>query len=148
MLLVYLLLKFTRFGRNVYAVGGNAQSASLMGLNVRWVKMRVYILNGFLVSLGGIVYCLFSPGGTAEKATGMEIEAIASSVIGGTLLTGGVGNMLGTLIGVLIRATIQAFITASGKLNSWWSLVLVSALLAFFIILQSIFVDMRARRRK
>lgn len=144
--LIYIMLRFTRFGRNIYAVGGNDQSALLMGLNVRRTRFFVYVLNGFLVALGGIVFCLISGSGSVDTAKGIEMDAIAGSVIGGTLLTGGVGNVFGSLIGVLIRSTIQSFISAL-SLNSWWSRIAIAALLAFFIIIQSVFVSIRDKRK-
>ena len=120
------------------AVGGNEQSALMMGLNVRRVKLKAYVLDGFLCGVGGILFCLNTLGGFVEQAKGFEMDAIASSVIGGTLLTGGVGNVIGTLFGVLIKATIEAFITFQGTLSSWWTRITIAALLCFFIVLQSV----------
>lgn len=137
---VFLMLRYTRFGRSVYAVGGNENSALLMGLNVKSTKLKVYVINGFLAALAGFVFCLNTCGGFVEQAKGFEMEAIASSVIGGTLLTGGVGNVVGSLFGVLIKGTIETFITFQGTLSSWWTKIVIAALLCFFIILQSIFI--------
>lgn len=136
---VFIVLRYTKLGRAIYAVGGNEQSAMLMGLNVRRTKLKVYVINGFLAALGGFVFCLNSCGGFVEQARGFEMEAIASAVIGGTLLTGGVGNVIGSLFGVMIKGTIETFITFQGTLSSWWTRIAIAALLAFFIILQSIF---------
>ena len=144
---VYLLLKYTRFGRSIYAVGGNEQSALLMGLNVKKTKLKVYILNGFLAALAGFVFCLNTSGGFVEQAKGFEMEAIASAVIGGTLLTGGVGNVIGSLFGVLIKGTIETFITFQGTLSSWWTKIVIAALLCFFIVLQSVFVAAKDKLR-
>lgn len=140
LLLVFLILKYTKFGRSIYAIGGNEQSALLMGLNVRFTKIKVYMLNGLLASFAGFVFSLNSCGGFVEQARGFEMEAIASSVIGGTLLTGGVGNVFGSLFGVLIKGTIESLITFQGTLSSWWTKIAIASLLGFFIILQSIFV--------
>ncbi len=137
-LAVFIMLKYTKFGRSLYATGGNEQSAMMLGLNVRKVKLKAYVLNGFLCGVGGILFCLNTLGGFVEQAKGFEMDAIASSVIGGTLLTGGVGNVFGTLFGVLIKATIEAFITFQGTLSSWWTRITIAALLCFFIVLQSI----------
>ncbi len=136
--LVYILLKYTKFGRSLYAIGGNQQSALMMGLNVRRTKMQAYVLNGFLAGLGGLLFCLNSCSGFVEQAKGMEMDAISSAVIGGTLLSGGVGNPIGTFFGVLIKGTIQSLITTQGTLSSWWVRIALSALLCFFIVLQSI----------
>lgn len=143
---VFVLLRFTKLGRAIYAVGGNEQSALLMGLNVRRTKMKVYVLNGFLAALAGFVFALNSCGGFVEQARGFEMEAIASSVIGGTLLTGGVGNVIGSLFGVLIKGTIETFITFQGTLSSWWTKIVIAALLGFFIILQSIFAATKRKK--
>ncbi len=147
LVLVYLLLKYTRFGRSIYAVGGNEQSALLMGLNVKKTKLKVYIINGFLAALAGFVFCLNTSGGFVEQAKGFEMEAIASAVIGGTLLTGGVGNVIGSLFGVLIKGTIETFITFQGTLSSWWTKIVIAALLCFFIVLQSVFVAAKDKLR-
>jgi len=135
---IYLMLRFTKFGRSIYAVGGNEQSALLMGLNVKRTKLKVYVFNGFLAALAGFVFCLNTSGGFVEQAKGFEMEAIAAAVIGGTLLTGGVGNVIGSLFGVLIKGTIETFITFQGTLSSWWTKIVIAVLLCFFIVLQSI----------
>lgn len=138
LIIVYLMLKYSKFGRSIYAIGGNEQSALLMGLNVRRTKLYVYIMNGFLATLAGFVFCLNTSGGFVEQAKGFEMEAIAGAVIGGTLLTGGVGNVIGSLFGVLIKGTIETFISFQGSLSSWWAKIAIAVLLAFFIILQSV----------
>ena len=143
--LVFIILRYTKFGRSVYAVGGNEQSALLMGLNVRRTKFIVYIINGVLATLGGIAFCLNTTGAFVELAKGFEMDAIASTVIGGTPLTGGVGNVFGTLFGVLIKATIETFVSFQGNLSSWWSKIIIASLLAFFIVLQTL-LTMRKRQ--
>ncbi len=144
MAVIWFILKYTRFGRNVFAIGGSEQSAMLMGLNVRKTKLFAYGLNGFLASLAGFVFCLNTTAGFVEQARGFEMEAIASTVIGGTLLTGGVGTVIGSFFGVQIKAIIETYIRCDGTLSSWWNKIVLSILLCFFIILQSIF----AQRRK
>jgi simple sugar transport system permease protein len=134
----FIMLKFTKFGRTIYAVGGSEQSALLMGLNVRRTKFVVYVINGFLATLGGIAFCLNTSGAFVELGKGFEMDAIAATVIGGTPLTGGVGNVFGTLFGVLINATIETFVSFKGNLSSWWSKIIIASLLAFFIVLQSL----------
>lgn len=146
LILIFLFLKYTKFGRSIYAVGGNEQSALLMGLNVRRIKLRVYVMNGFLAALAGFVFCLNSSGGFVEQARGFEMEAIASSVIGGTLLTGGVGNVIGSLFGVLIKGTIESIITFQGTLSSWWTKIAIAALLCFFIVMQSLFAAVKKKK--
>lgn len=136
-----VILKYTKFGRRLYAIGGGQQSALMMGVNIRRTKMLAYVLDGFLAGLGGFLFCLNSCAGFVEQAKGLEMDAIASSVIGGTLLTGGVGNPVGTLFGVLIKGSISSLITTQGTLSSWWVRIALSALLCFFIVLQSLIIS-------
>jgi simple sugar transport system permease protein len=136
---IFLLLKYTKFGRELYAVGGNETSAAMMGLNVKRTKLMAYMLSSFLCSIGGICYCLNTMSGSVQQATGFEMDAIASSVIGGTLLTGGVGNVIGSMFGVLITGTIHTLVTTNGKLLSSWANIATAVLLCFFIVLQSVF---------
>ena len=142
---IAIIMKYTKFGRSVYAVGGNAQSALMMGLNVRRTKLKAYVLDGLLAGIGGFLFCLNSCSGFVEQAKGMEMDAISSAVIGGTLLSGGVGTPFGTVFGVLIKGTISSLITTQGTLSSWWVLIVLSALLCFFIVLQSIFSSMKKK---
>ena len=146
-LLIFIMLRFTKFGRSIYAIGGNEQSALLMGINVRRTKLKVYVLNGLLATIGGFLFCLNTCSGFVEQAKGLEMEAIAGAVIGGTLLTGGVGNVIGSLFGVLIKGTIETFINFQGTLSSWWTKITIAALLAFFIILQSLFARAKKKQR-
>ena len=143
---IFLMLRYTKFGRSLYAVGGNEQSAVMMGLNVPMTKLKAYVLSSFLCSIGGICFCLNTMSGNVQQATGLEMDAIASSVIGGTLLTGGVGNVIGSFFGVLINGTISTLVKTNGKLLSSWSNIAVAALLCFFIVLQSIFANIKAKK--
>jgi len=133
------LAHYTKFGRNVYAIGGNEQSALLMGLPVGKTKILIYTLSGFCSALGGVVYTFYTLSGYGLAAMGLELDAIASVVIGGTLLTGGVGFVAGTLIGVLIQGLIQTIIAFQGTLNVYWTKIVIGLLLFTFIILQKIF---------
>lgn len=145
--IIFLMLRYTRFGRSIYAVGGNSQSATLMGLDVRKTKMKTYVLSSFLTSIGGICYCLNTMCGTTTQATGLEMDAISSAVIGGTLLTGGVGNIIGTLFGVLINGTISTLVKSNGKLVSSWANIVTAILLCFFIVLQAILANIKERKK-
>ena len=140
--IIAIVMKFTKFGRDVYAVGGNAQSAMMMGLNVRKTKFKAYILNA---GCGGFLFCLNSCSGFVEQAKGLEMDAISASVIGGTLLSGGVGTPFGTIFGVLIKGTISSLITTQGTLSSWWVRIVLSALLCFFIVLQAVFAHFKKK---
>ena len=144
--IVAIVMKYTKFGREVYAIGGNAQSAMMMGLNVRKTKFKAYILNGFLAGCGGFLFCLNSCSGFVEQAKGLEMDAISSAVIGGTLLSGGVGTPIGTMFGVLIKGTISSLITAQGTLSSWWVRIVLSALLCFFIVIQSVLASAKKKK--
>lgn len=145
---IFLILRYTRFGRSLYAVGGNQQSAELMGLNVKKTRVRAYVLSGVLCSIGGICYCLNTMCGTTTQALGLEMDAISSAVIGGTLLTGGVGNVIGSFFGVLINGTISSLVKTNGKLMSSWSNVVTALLLCFFILLQSVFGKLKKKSLK
>jgi simple sugar transport system permease protein len=119
----------------------------MMGLDCKKIKMKAYILSSFLCSIGGICYCLNTMSGNVQQAKGLEMDAIASSVIGGTLLTGGVGNVIGSFFGVLINGTISTLVKTNGKLLSSWSSIAVAALLCFFIVLQSIFAKIKDSKK-
>jgi simple sugar transport system permease protein len=140
MLLVAIYLaNFTRFGRTVYAIGNSEQSAMLMGLPVSRTKIGVYAFGGFCSALAGIVFSISLLSGYGGYAPGMELDAIASVVIGGTMLTGGVGNVIGTLFGVLINGTIVSILQFNGTLSSWWTRIGVGVLTLVFIGIQSLF---------
>ena len=126
LVVVFLMLRYTKFGRSLYAVGGSEQSATMMGLDVKKTKLKAYVLSSFLCSIGGICYCLNTMSGNVQQALGLEMDAIASSVIGGTLLTGGVGNVIGSFFGVLINGTISTLVKTNGKLLSSWSSIAVA----------------------
>lgn len=127
---------YTRFGRNVYALGGSDTAALLLGVPVGATIIRVHALSSFLAALAGVVYSLYTSAGYPLATVGVELDAIAAVVIGGTLLTGGVGYMVGTFIGLFIQGTIQTYITFDGSLNSWWTKIIIGALLFVFIALQ------------
>lgn len=144
LLVAIYVAHFSRFGRNVYAVGGNERSALLMGLPVASTKVGVYALSGFCSALGGVAFTFYVLSGYGLQAQGMELDAIAASVIGGTLLTGGVGYVVGTLFGVGILGTIQTLITFDGTLSSWWTRIFIGALLCIFCLLQRV-IERHAR---
>lgn len=146
-IIITLMLKYSKFGRKLYAIGGSQQSALMMGLDVKATKMKAYVLAGFLTGLGGFLFCLNSGAGFVEQAKGLEMDAISAAVIGGTLLSGGVGTVIGTLFGVLIKGTITSIITTQGTLNSWWVRITLSALLCFFIVLQSVLTSTKKNKK-
>jgi simple sugar transport system permease protein len=134
----------TQFGRTVYAVGGNENSAVLMGLPVRSTLVGVYTLSGFCSALGGVVFSFYTLSGYGLHAIGLELDAIAAVVIGGTLLSGGIGYVAGTLVGVLMLGIIQSLIMFDGSLSSWWTRIAIGALLFVFCLLQRVFESRRS----
>jgi simple sugar transport system permease protein len=137
------VLQYTRLGRNVYATGGSEQSALLMGLPVARTKIAVYTISGFCSALGGVLISFYMLSGNPLHAVGMELDAIAAVVIGGTLLTGGSGYLVGTVLGVLILGLIQTIISFEGTLSPWWTRIVIGLLLFAFILLQRLGVIRR-----
>jgi ribose/xylose/arabinose/galactoside ABC-type transport system permease subunit len=135
---VYVLHQ-TRFGRTVYAVGGNRQSAQLMGLNASRARVSVYAISGLCASLAGLLLAVQKLSGYSLNGIGLELDAIAAAVIGGVLLSGGVGFVLGSVIGVLVLGTIQAFVTAA-NLDSYWTRIMTGVLLLVFVLVQRVLV--------
>lgn len=142
MLLVFalgtLLAHRTRFGSNVYSIGGNATSASLMGVPIGRTTILIYTLSSFLAGLGGIVFSLYTSAGYPLAAVGVELDAICAVVIGGTLLAGGYGFVLGTFIGVMMQGLVQVYIIFDGSLSSWWTKIVIGFLLFVFILMQRV----------
>ena len=136
--IAFFVLHYTRFGRTIYAIGGNEQSASLMGLPVARTKVLAYVVSGVCSAIGGLLFAFYSLSGYSLTAVGMEMDAISAVVIGGTLLTGGSGFVLGSLLGVLVLGTIQTIISFEGTLSSWWTKIVIGALLLVFVVLQRV----------
>ncbi len=136
--LAAVVLHLTRFGRQVYAVGGNEQSALLMGLPVGRTKILVYAVSGFCSALAGLVFVLYIQSGDPLHGIGMELDAIAAVVIGGALLTGGAGYVVGSLLGVLVLGLIKTIISSEGTLSSWWIKIFTGILVLLFILLQRV----------
>jgi len=136
-LVALVVAHFTKFGRNVYALGGDESSARLMGLPVGRTKIAIYAVAGLCSALAGVVYGFYTQSGDPASCVGLELDAIAAVVIGGTLLSGGAGFLAGTVMGVLILGLIQTLITFKGDLNSWWTRIVVGLLVFVFILLQN-----------
>lgn len=145
-LLLWAMLKWTRFGRNLYAVGGNTESALMLGINVRRTQFFAYILCGLLAGIAGFCYLLHTGAGNSSNATAAEMQAIASSIIGGTLLSGGVGSVVGTMFGVMSLKTINNIVIASGLSEPYWQSITTGLMLAFFILLQSVILSQRKKK--
>ncbi|HEX7028253.1 MAG TPA: galactofuranose ABC transporter, permease protein YjfF [Gammaproteobacteria bacterium] len=136
LVLAIITAHYSRFGNAVYAIGGDRQSAELMGVPIASTTIVIYVLSSTLAALAGIVFSFYTFSGYSLAAMGVELDAIAAVVIGGTLLSGGRGYILGTLVGVLIMGLIQTYISFHGSLNSWWTKIVIGLLLLFFIALQ------------
>lgn len=144
-LFMFCMLRWTKLGRSFYAVGGNQQSALMLGINVKRTKFISHILCGLLAGIGGYVYFLHVGSGSVSNALGAEMDAIASSIIGGTMLTGGVGNIIGTLFGVMSLGTIQNIVSSAGLDDAWWAGITRAAMLCLFLLVQSVVI---ARKKK
>ncbi len=144
---LFFALKWTKSGRNFYAVGGNQQSALMLGVNVKRTKFISYVICGLLAGIGGYVYFMHVGSGAASHASGAEMNAIASSIIGGTMLTGGVGNIIGTLFGVLSLALIQNIVSSAGLDQAWWTGITIAAMLCVFLVVQSIVISRKKNKK-
>jgi len=142
---LFCLLRWSKLGRAFYAVGGNNQSALMLGINVKRTKFISHLLCGLLAGIGGYVFFLHAGSGSPSHASGMEMNAIASSIIGGTMLTGGVGNIVGTFFGVLSLATIQNIVASAGLDEAWWTGITIASMLCIFLVLQSVIMARKHR---
>ncbi len=147
-ILMFCLLKWTKLGRSFYAVGGNKQSALMLGINVKRTKFMSHLICSLLAGIGGYVYFLHVGSGAATHAQGAEMNAIASSIIGGTMLTGGVGNIIGTFFGVLSLSTIQNIVSSAGLDQAWWTGITIAAMLCIFLVIQSVVMARKKRAVK
>lgn len=145
---MFCLLRWTKLGRSFYAVGGNKQSALMLGINVKRTKFMSHMLCSLLAGIGGYVYFLHVGSGAATHAQGAEMNAIASSIIGGTMLTGGVGNIIGTFFGVLSLSTIQNIVSSAGLDQAWWTGITIAAMLCIFLVIQSVVMARKKRAIK
>ena len=144
-LVLFIVLRWTKLGRAFYAVGGNPQSALMLGINVKRTRYLAHLICSLLAGIAGYVYFLHVGSGSASHASGMEMNAIASSIIGGTMLTGGVGNIIGTFFGVLSLSTIQNIVASAGLGEAWWTGITVAAMLCIFLIVQSVIMARKKR---
>lgn len=145
--ILFIALRWTKLGRSFYAVGGNKQSALMLGINVKRSRFLAHLLCGLLAGIGGFVYFLHVGSGSASHAAGMEMNAIASSIIGGVLLSGGVGNIAGTFLGVLSLSTIQNIVSSIGLDQAWWTGITVAGMLCVFLVVQSVIMSRKKRAR-
>ncbi len=145
-IVMFVLLRWMKLGRNFYAVGGNKQSALMLGINVKRTKFLSHLICGLLAGIGGFVYFLHVGSGSPSHASGAEMDAIASSILGGTMLTGGVGNVLGTFFGVLSLNTIQNIVSSVGFDEAWWTGITKAVMLCLFLVVQSVVMSVRKKR--
>ena len=144
---LFVTLRWTKFGRGVYAVGGNSASANMLAINVKRTKFVAHLLCGILAGVGGFVYFLHVGSGSPSHASGAEMNAIASSIIGGTMLTGGVGNIAGTMFGVLSLSTIKNIVASLGLDEAWWTNITVAAMICLFLVIQSLVLARKNKKR-
>ena len=137
-IVLFILLRWGKLGRNFYAVGGNMHSANMLGINVRRTKFLAHLLCSTLAGIGGFVYFMHVGSGSPSHASGAEMNAIASSIIGGTMLSGGVGNVVGTFFGVLSLITIKNIVSSLGLDEAWWTNITVAAMICLFLVVQSV----------
>ncbi|NLC78773.1 MAG: sugar ABC transporter permease YjfF [Ruminococcaceae bacterium] len=146
-IVLFVLLKWTKLGRGFYAVGGNSQSANMLGINVKRTKFTAHLLCGLLAGIGGFVYFMHVGSGSPSHAAGAEMNAIASSIIGGTMLTGGVGNIAGTFFGVLSLSTIKNIVSSLGLDEAWWTNITVAIMICLFLVIQSVVLSRKNKKR-
>ena len=151
-LLGAVALKYTPFGRQVLAIGGNEDACRLMGLRVDAVKAGVYVLSGALAGLAGVFLAAQTGSVATGAGLGWELSAIAAVVVGGTLLTGGVGSVLATGIGVgLLQLLFNLISFENGKhvvtISQYWESVIRGAFLLVVVLLQVRIVRRRRRAR-
>jgi simple sugar transport system permease protein len=143
MFLIVLLIgavvaRWTPFGRNTYAIGGDSHAAVLMGVPIAATTIALYALSGLCAGLGAVATTLVDSAGKPNIGVGLELDAIAAVVIGGTMLSGGVGTVGGTLMGVMIIGLVRAVINIDGRLPSPWHHITIGLLLLMFIALQQL----------
>lgn len=143
---LFCMLKWTKLGRQFYAVGGNEQSALMLGINVKRTKFIAHLLCGLLAGIGGFVCFLHIGSGAVTNGSGAEMNAIASSIIGGTMLTGGVGNIIGTLFGVLSLSAIKSIVSSAGLQDAWYTGITIAAMLCLFLVIQSVVMARKKKR--
>ncbi len=144
---LFAVLRWTRLGRGFYAIGGNSQSANMLGINVKRTKFLAYLLCGILAGRGGFVYFLHVGSGSPSHASGAEMNAIASSIIGGTMLSGGSGNIIGTFFGVLSLSTIKNIVSSLGLDDAWWTNITVAAMICLFLVVQSVVLSKKNKAK-
>ena len=145
LVIAFVALQWTKAGRALYAVGGNQQSALMLGINPKKTKFFAHISCSLLAGIAGFAFLLHYGNGAANNAMGFEMEAIAASIIGGTLLSGGVGNVIGTFFGALSVHTIRLIVSAVGLSEPWWTNITIAVMICVFLVIQSIII---ANKRK
>ena len=144
--ILFVFLKWGKLGRGFYAIG-NSQSANMLGINVKRTKFFAYLMCGVLAGIGGFVYFLHVGSGSPSHASGAEMNAIASSIIGGTMLSGGSGNIIGTLFGVISLSTIKNIVSSLGLDDAWWTNITVAAMICLFLVIQSVVLSRKNKKK-
>ena len=147
LLIVAILFVFLKWGKTGRGFYGNSQSANMLGINVKRTKFFAYLMCGVLAGIGGFVYFLHVGSGSPSHASGAEMNAIASSIIGGTMLSGGSGNIIGTLFGVISLSTIKNIVSSLGLDDAWWTNITVAAMICLFLVIQSVVLSRKNKKK-
>ena len=135
--LVSFLLKYTRLGRGIYAIGGNEEAARLSGINIAFVRIATYTLCGLCCALGGIIYAARVGAAPPSAGIGYELNAIAAVIIGGTALNGGQGKVLGTVIGALLMAVIANGLNII-EVDPYWQSIVIGAIIVIAVMMSNL----------
>ncbi len=122
-LLIWEIIKGRKYGRSLFAVGGDAEAAYTTGIRVTWIKISTYVISGLLAALAAISYTLLTGSGAATSGDGMTLTAITAAIIGGTAMSGGSGSLFGAVLGAIILGTIRNIISLA-RLDSWYRLLI------------------------
>ena len=136
-LISYIVLKKTRYGRYIYAVGGNEQSARISGINTKLIIFSVYVISGLLAAFGGAILTARTTAGLPQAGQSYELDAIAAVVIGGTSLKGGQGSLVGTVIGALIIGVVNNGLDILG-VSSYYQQVVKGSIIVIAVLIDSI----------
>ena len=146
-LFTWYILKHTRLGRSLYAIGGNEEAAVASGVNINKNKMKAYIINGVFVGIAGVIFMSRVNAGLPNGGQGFEFEALTSSIIGGTSFSGGIGTAGGTVIGAFIVGTLNNIMNLSA-VNSYLQQIIRGAIIALAVIYDTYSKNMKVKSEK
>ena len=135
-IIFFLSLQFTRFGRRVYAIGGNVEAARLAGIDVKNYRLILYGINGFIVGIGALILLSRLGSANATVGTGIELQAIAATVVGGVSLVGGVGNVIGALLGMILLGLVSNSLNLL-RIPAFFQYIFLGAIIVGSIVISS-----------